>query len=44
MIGHIKAPLDLAHQDEATKEILLTDPTMLEGTWDFKGYYPFGCK
>ncbi len=44
MIGHIKAPLDLQHQDEQTKERLLSDPTMMEGEWNFKGYYPFGCK
>ena len=44
MIGHIQAPLDINHQDEKTKQALLNDPTVLEGQWNFKGYYPFGCK
>ena len=30
--------------DEVQKSRLTTNPDSLEGMWEFKGYYPEGCK
>ena len=44
MIGHIKAPLNLHQQDDEMKQKLLKEANYMDGEWNFKGYYPFGCK